>query len=149
MSFEKKSFCLLGVRPWNSVFLILKKKYILFRWVMKQWVYLPFRFSKIWFLLLLRTCKLLPLYTVFPVHISIWEFFALCFTTQVGLQFGTLCPNMSTIINVNFHTPGDRLISYNSTLNQIFISWIGIKKTSFLFSNVMISQTMNTEKLKF
>jgi hypothetical protein len=56
---------------------------------------------------------------------------------------------MSTNINVNFHIPGDRLISYNSMLNQIFISWIGRKKTSLLFSNVMISQMMKTEKLKF
>jgi hypothetical protein len=77
------------------------------------------------------------------------EFFALCFTTQVGLQFGTLCPNMSTNINVNFHTPRDRLISYNSILNQIFILWTGRKKTSLLFSNVMISQMMKIEKLKF
>jgi hypothetical protein len=53
--------------------------------------------------------------------ISIWEFFAPCFTTQVGLQFGTVCPNMSTNINVNSHTPGDGFISYNSMLNQIFI----------------------------
>jgi hypothetical protein len=70
-------------------------------------------------------------------------------TTQVGLQFGTLCPNMSTNINVNFHTPRDRLISYNSMLNQIFILWTGRKKTSLLFSNVMISQMMKIEKLKF
>jgi hypothetical protein len=77
------------------------------------------------------------------------KFFALCFATQVGLQFGTLCPNMSTNINVNFHTPRDRFISYNSMLNQIFISWIGRKKTSLLFSNVMISQMMKIEKLKF
>jgi hypothetical protein len=26
--------------------------------------------------------------------------------TQVGLQFGTVCSNMSRNINVNFHTPG-------------------------------------------
>jgi hypothetical protein len=82
----------------------------------------------------------LPLYTVFLAPISIWEFFALCFTTQVGLQFGTVCPNMSRNINVNFHTPGDRLISYNSMLNQIFISRTSRKKTSLSFSNVMISQ---------
>jgi hypothetical protein len=89
------------------------------------------------------------LYTVFSVPISIREFFALCFTTQVGLQFGTLCPNMSTNINVNFHTPRDYLISYNSMLNQIFILWTGKKKTSLLFSNIMISQMMKIEKLKF
>jgi hypothetical protein len=34
-------------------------------------------------------------------------------------------------------------------LNQIFIPWIGRKKTSLLFSNVMILQMMKTEKLKF
>jgi hypothetical protein len=56
---------------------------------------------------------------------------------------------MSTNINVNFHTPRDCLNSYNSMLNQIFISWIGRKKTSLLFSNVMISQMMKFEKLKF
>jgi hypothetical protein len=95
------------------------------------------------------TYKLLPLYTVFSVPISIWEFFAPFFTTQVGLQFGIICPNITTNINVNFHTPGDGLISYNFMLNQIFISWIGRKKTNLLFSNVMISQMMNTEKLKF
>jgi hypothetical protein len=89
------------------------------------------------------------LYTIFLVSINIWEFFAPCFTTQVGLQFGTVCPNMSTNINVNFHTPWDGLISYNSMLNQIFIPWIGRKKTSLLFSNVMISQMMKTKKLKF
>jgi hypothetical protein len=72
--------------------------------------------------------------------------FALCFPTQVGLQFGTLCPSMSTNINVNFHILGDHLISYNSMLNQIFISWTSRKKTSLLF---MISQMMKTEKLKF
>jgi hypothetical protein len=88
-------------------------------------------------------------FCLFSVPISIWEFFALCFAIQVGLQFGTLCPNMSTNINVNFHTPGDCLISYNSIVNQIFISWTGRKKTSLLFSNVMISQMMKSEKLKF
>jgi hypothetical protein len=108
----------------------------LFRWVMKQWVCLLFRFSKICFLLLLWTCKLLPLYTVFSLPISIWEFFALCFTTQIGLRFGTLCPNISTNINVNFHTPGDRFISYNSMLNQIFISCR--KKTSYWFQTLWI-----------
>jgi hypothetical protein len=56
--------------------------------------------------------------------------FALCFTTQVGLQFGTLCPNMSTNKNMNSYTPRDRLISYNSMLNQTFISWTGREKTS-------------------
>jgi hypothetical protein len=61
------------------------------------------------------------LYSVFSVPMSIWEFFAPCFTTQVGVQFDTICPNMSTNINVNFHTPGDGLISYNSMMNQIFI----------------------------
>jgi hypothetical protein len=89
------------------------------------------------------------LYIVFSVPISIWEFFVLCFTTQVGLQFGIVCPNMSTNINVNFHTLEDCLISYNSMLNQVFISWIGRKKTSLLFSNVIISQMMKTKKLKF
>jgi hypothetical protein len=52
---------------------------------------------------------------------NIWKFFAPCFTIQVGLQFGTVRPNMSTNINVNFHIPRDGLISYNSMLNQIFI----------------------------
>jgi hypothetical protein len=61
------------------------------------------------------------LYIVFSVPIRIWEFFTPCFTTQVGLQFGTICPNMSTNINVNFHTLGDHLISYNSMQDQIFI----------------------------
>jgi hypothetical protein len=56
----------------------------------------------------------LTLYIIFSVPISIWEFFAPCFTTQVGFQFGTVCSNISTNINVNFHTPRDRLISYNS-----------------------------------
>jgi hypothetical protein len=45
--------------------------------------------------------------------------FAPCFTTQVGLQFGTICPKISTNINVNFHIPRDHLISYNSMHNQI------------------------------
>jgi hypothetical protein len=85
----------------------------------------------------------------FSVPINIWEFFAPCFTTQVGLQFGIVCPNKNTNINVNFHTPRDGLVSYNSMLNQIFIPWTGRKKTSLLFSNVMISQMMKTEKLKF
>jgi hypothetical protein len=76
------------------------------------------------------------LYNVFSAPINIWEFFALCLTTQVGLKFGTICPNMSTNINMNFHTPGDRLISYNSMLNEIFISWLGRKKTSLLFSTL-------------
>jgi hypothetical protein len=149
MFFEKKGFCPLGVRPWICVFLIYFFNLFLFRWIMKQWVCLPFRFSEIWLLLLLKTCKLLPLYIVFLAPISIWEFFAVCFTTQVGLWFGKVCPNMSANINVNFHTPGDRLISYNSILNQIFISWTGRKKTSLSFSNVMISQMMKNEKLKF
>jgi hypothetical protein len=85
------------------------------------------------FLLFLWTCKLLPLYTVFSVPISIWEFFAPCFTLQVDLQFGTICRNMSTNINVNFHTPGDRLISYNSMLNQIFIPQACRKKQVYCF----------------
>ena len=87
----------------------------------------------------------LPIFSIHQ-HLGI---FALCFTTQVGLQFGTLCPNMSKNINVKFHTPRDCLISYNSMLNQIFISWTGKKMTSLLFSNVMISQMMKTKKLKF
>jgi hypothetical protein len=93
--------------------------------------------------------QILPLYTVFSISINIWEFFAPCFTTQIGLQFGTLCCNMSTNINVNFHTLGDRLISYNSMQDQIFIPWGSRKKTSLLFSNVVISQMMKTQKLKF
>jgi hypothetical protein len=56
---------------------------------------------------------------------------------------------MDTNINVNFHTLGDGLISYNSMLNQVFIPWMGRKKTSLQFSNVMTSQMMKTEKLKF
>jgi hypothetical protein len=44
------------------------------------------------------------------VSINIWEFLA----TQVGLQFGTVCSNISTNINVNFHILGNHLISYNS-----------------------------------
>jgi hypothetical protein len=99
-------------------------------------------------LLFLWTCKLLHLYIIFSIPINIWEFLAQCFTAKVGLQFGTVHPNMSTNINVNFHTQGDGLISYNSMLNQIFIPWTGRKKTSLLFSNVMISQMMKTEKLK-
>jgi hypothetical protein len=119
--------------------------YFLFRWIRKQWVCLLFWFSKIWFLIFLWTCKLLPLYTVFSVSINIWEFFAPCFTTQAGLRFGTVCPNISTNIDANFHTPGDHLISYNSMLNQIFIPWTGRKKTSLLFSSIMISQMMKTK----
>jgi hypothetical protein len=57
--------------------------------------------------------------------------------------------NLSTNINVNFHIPGDGLISYNSLLNQIFIPWTCRKKTSLLFSNVTISQMTKTEKFKF
>jgi hypothetical protein len=75
--------------------------------------------------------------------------FAPCFTIQVGLQFGTTCPNMSTNINVNFHIPRDRLVSYNFMQDQIFILYAGRKKTSLLLLNVMISQMMKTEKLKF
>jgi hypothetical protein len=63
----------------------------------------------------------LSLYTIFLVPISIWKFFAPRFTTQVGLQFDTICPNINTNINVNFHIPRDHLISYNSMQNQIFI----------------------------
>jgi hypothetical protein len=122
--------------------------YFLFRWIWKQCVCLQFWFSKIWFLLFLWTYKLLPLYTIFSVPIRIWEFFAPSFTTQVGLQFGTICPNMSKNINVNIHTPRDCLISYNSMLNQIFIPWVGRKETSLPFPNVMILQMMKTEKPK-
>jgi hypothetical protein len=56
---------------------------------------------------------------------------------------------MNKNINVNFHTPGDGFISYNSMLNQIFIPCTNRKKTSLLFSNLMISQMMKTRKLKF
>jgi hypothetical protein len=73
--------------------------------------------------------------------------FCTCFTTQVDLQFGTICSNISTNINVNFHTPGDGLISYNSMLNQVFIPWTGRKKTILLFSNIMISQMTKTQIL--
>jgi hypothetical protein len=79
-------------------------------------------FLKYDFLLFLWTCKLLPLYIVFSQPINIWGFFAPSFTTQVGFQFGIVCPNMSTNINVNFHTLGNHLISYNSMQDQIFIS---------------------------
>jgi hypothetical protein len=75
----------------------------------------------------------MPLYTIFAVLISIWEFFTPCFTTQVDLQFGTVCPNISTNINVNFHSPRDHLISYKSMQDQIFIPCAGRKKTSLLF----------------
>jgi hypothetical protein len=146
--FEKKELGPLGIRPWICVFLILILILILFRWIRKQWMCLLFWFSEIWFLLFLWKCKLLPLYTIFSVPISIWEIFAPCFTTQVGLQFCTICPNISTNINVNFHTPGNHLISYNSMEDQIFIPWAGRKK-SLLFSNIMISQMMKTQKLKF
>jgi hypothetical protein len=44
-----------------------------------------FDYSEILFLFFLWTCKLLPLYTVFSISINIWEFFAPCFTIQVGL----------------------------------------------------------------
>jgi hypothetical protein len=121
--------------------------FLLFKWTTKQCLLLWF--FKRWFLLFLWTCKLLPLYNVFSVPISIWEFFAPCFTTQVGLQFGTICPNISTNMNVNFHTPGHHLISYNSMQDQVFIPWAGRKNTSYLFSNIMISQMMKTHELKF
>jgi hypothetical protein len=88
---------------------------------------------------LLIDMQTFALYTIFSIPISIWEFFALCFTIQVVLQFGTACPNISTNINVNFHNPRDYLISYNSMQNQIFIPWTSRNKTSLLFSNVMIS----------
>ena len=80
------------------------------------------------FLLFLWTCKLLPLYNIFSIPINIWKFCAPCFTTQVGLQFDTICPNINTNINVDFHTPRDHLISYNSIEDQIFIPWVGKKK---------------------
>jgi hypothetical protein len=41
------------------------------------------------------------------------------------------------------------LISYNSMEDQIFIPWASRKKTSSLFWNIMISQMMKTQKLKF
>jgi hypothetical protein len=47
---------------------------------------------------------------VFSTHQHL-GIFAPCFTTQVGLQFGTVCSNISTNINLNFHTLGDHLIS--------------------------------------
>jgi hypothetical protein len=47
---------------------------------------------------------------IFSTH-QYLEIFAPCFTIQVGLQFGTVCPNISTNINVNFHTLGDHFIS--------------------------------------
>jgi hypothetical protein len=50
-------------------------------------------------------------YTIFSIPINISEFSAPCFTTQVGLQFGIICPNINTNINVNFHTPRDHFIS--------------------------------------
>jgi hypothetical protein len=36
MFFEKKGFCLLGVRPWICMFLIFDFLIFLFTWVMKQ-----------------------------------------------------------------------------------------------------------------
>jgi hypothetical protein len=44
---------------------------------------------------------------------------------------------------------GYGLISYNSMVNEISIPNKNRKKTSSLFSNVMISQMIKTEKLKF
>jgi hypothetical protein len=85
-------------------------------------------------------------YYIFSIHQHLGIF---CFTTQVGIQFGTVCSNMSKNINVNSHTPKDHLISYNSMLNQFFIPWVGRKRTSLLFINIMISQIMKSEKLKF
>jgi hypothetical protein len=125
----------------------LKKNYLDGSWS-NECVYRS-NFLKYDFYLFLRTYKLLPLYTIFLVSINIWEIFVLCFTTQVGLQFGTICLNMSTNINMNFLILGDHLISSNSMLNQNFISWTGKKKTSLLFSNIMISQMIKTKKLKF
>jgi hypothetical protein len=121
------------VRPWICVFLIFILILLKFRWIRKQWICLLFWFSKIWFLLFLWICNLLPLYTVFLIYISIWEFFAPCFRIQVDLQFGIVCLNMNTNINVKFHIPGNGLISYNSILNQIFIPYIGRKKQVYCF----------------
>jgi hypothetical protein len=60
------------------------------------------------------------LYIEFLIPISIWEFLLEpCFTTQVGLQFRTVCPNINTNINVNFYIPWDNLISYNTMQDQI------------------------------
>ena len=107
--FEKKELCPLRVRPWICVFLIFYFfLFYLFIWIKKQWMCSPFWFFDIWFLLFLWT------YTVFLVFINIWKIFVPCFATQVGLQFGTICPNIRTNINVNFHTPRDHFISYNS-----------------------------------
>jgi hypothetical protein len=78
----------------------------------------------------------IPLYIVFLVSTSNWEIFAPCFTIQVGLQFGTICPNMSMNINVNFDTPGDGLISYNAMLNQIFIPRTCRKKQVYCFQTL-------------
>ena len=100
------------------------------------------------FIMSMNTQNFAFVHCVFNIH-QYLEFFTPCFTTQVCLQFGAVCPNMSTNINVNFHTLGDGLISYNSMLNQIFIPWTRRRKTSLLFSNVMISQMMKTEKSKF
>ena len=56
---------------------------------------------------------------------------------------------MSTNRNVNFCTIGYGLIPYNSMVNEIFILKTNRKKTTLLFSNVMILQMIKTEKLKF
>jgi hypothetical protein len=122
MFFEEKGLCPLGVRPCICVLLIflLKIKIYSNGSGSIKCAYHS-EFLNIYFLLFLWTCKLLPLYVVFSKPINIWEFFAPCFITQVGLQFGTVCPNMSTNINVNFHTRGDGFISYNSMLIHIFI----------------------------
>jgi hypothetical protein len=65
--FEKKELRCLEVRPWICVFFIFKF-YLSFLWI----------------------CKLLPLYIVFSVPINIWEFFAPCFTTEVGFYWSRI-----------------------------------------------------------
>jgi hypothetical protein len=149
MLFQKKGLRPLGIRQWICVFLTCIFNFLYSNGSGSNESVYHFDILKYDFYYFYGHANfcLCTLYFQYPSTFG--NFFALCFTTQVGLQFGTWCPNMSTNINVNFHTPRDCLISYNFMLNQIFIPWTSRKKTSLLFSNVMISQKVKTKKLKF
>jgi hypothetical protein len=121
--FKKKELCPSRVRPWICVFLIFFIFLNSDGLGSNECTYCS-DFLKYDFIISMGMQTFAFVHCIFSIHQQL-GIFAPCFITQVGLQFGTICLNIRTNMNVNFHTPRDHLISYNSMQDQIFIPWAG------------------------
>jgi hypothetical protein len=79
---------------------------------------------------------------IFSTHQHLGIFYTMLHNSSRTLIWYSI--NISTNINVNIHTPRNRLIFYNSMQDQIFIPEQVEQKTSLQYSNVIIPQMMKT-----